>query len=109
MAMSEPTPPTRRHWFQFGIGTMLLAITFIAITLGGAIAAVGICDADYHIGPQGVAEILAYWAALWLPFPFATYAAGRRKLTVTLVAMLGVAEAAACGMMYVLQRWWLES
>jgi hypothetical protein len=28
------TPPTRRRWYQFGLGTMLLLVTVFAIWLG---------------------------------------------------------------------------
>jgi hypothetical protein len=31
--MSEPTPPTRR-WYQFGLGTLFLAMTVFALWLG---------------------------------------------------------------------------
>jgi hypothetical protein len=33
MAMSEPTPPTRRRWYQFGLGTMLVVTAIVAVWL----------------------------------------------------------------------------
>jgi hypothetical protein len=34
MAMSEPTPPTRRRRLQFSIGAMLVVVTVIALFFG---------------------------------------------------------------------------
>jgi hypothetical protein len=34
MAMREPTPPTRRRWFQFSLGTLFVVVTVFALWLG---------------------------------------------------------------------------
>jgi hypothetical protein len=34
MAMSEPTPPTRRRWFRFSLRTLFVMVTVVAAFLG---------------------------------------------------------------------------
>src|ERR1700680_3790805 len=35
MAVMPPTPPTRRRWFQFGLGTMSLVVKVVAMVFAG--------------------------------------------------------------------------
>jgi hypothetical protein len=87
--------------FQFGIKTILLATTVVAISCSAMIAftkAVGYGSFGW------VYQVVLLTSVGWLPFAFAAFAIGRRALTARMVVAFASAETSAVGLAFVLTK-----
>ena len=77
--------------FQFGTRSLLLLITYIAISIGALIVANRRLDqSDTGVRFIDVVTGLSPW---WLPFAFAGYAIGAKRIRLGWVVLFAVAEA----------------
>ena len=99
--MTEPAAipaPLRR--FQFSTSTLLSAITFFCVALGGAITAFTFVMGTVGTQPAEYAAFVAAGAPIWFPFLFLFYALGRRALTVSILIAFVVVEVTSLGALY---------
>ncbi len=73
---------------QFSTRSLLMAVSFVAIAVGGATRLVAGLTGDER---RYLVYLLALSCPLWVPVPFAAYALGQRRLTVHLLVAFGVA------------------
>lgn len=86
---------------QFTTRTILLLTAFVAITTAGLIGLSGYAARNF----PGTASLwpvafALYGAPIWIPIAFAAHAIGRRRITVSAVAALAVAEAIPLAVIY---------
>jgi hypothetical protein len=87
--------------FQFSLSSLFLHTTFVAMVCGGILGFVGILDANNRHGGHYhwsyPFNSLAMNLPLWLPFAFLAYALGRRAVTVPMLIVFALSQAAAWG------------
>ena len=86
---------------QFSTSTLLSAVAFAGITLGGYVAVWRyVISLDSTAPRQTAFNLGATFFAVspyWMPLLFASYALGRRKLTAALIVVFALFEVAAFG------------
>ena len=83
--------------FQFSMSTLMLVLTVAAISCVGMLALMKI-DGRNQLGL--LPGFVGFASPLLVPCAFVGFAGGRRALTVRMVAVLTIAEAAAIGVAY---------
>ena len=89
---------------QFGTATLLLAIACVSIALGGGLAG---WRAEKANDPSSTVPhligALVYFSPWWMPFAFAAYCLGQRKLTPIATVGFAIVECVSVGgMMWVI-------
>lgn len=86
---------------QFSTRSLLLAVSFVAIALGGAARMLaGMTRDDWRY----LTYLIAVSSPLWIPIPFAAYALGQRRLSARLVVAFGVAALIAQAVFWLYAR-----
>ncbi len=86
---------------QFSLLTILLVTAFAAICCGGIGITAKWFAAELWNGPVWeLAGTTFVYGSCWIPFVFAAYALGKRKLTWQIVGLFAIAELAAVGFLY---------
>jgi hypothetical protein len=78
---------------RFGLSGLLLAIAFVAVAIAGSQFAIRAVFND----SAEVYALAALLLPLWLPVAMCAFAIGRRQLTVRMVVVFAVLEAASIG------------
>lgn len=85
---------------RYSLRTLLIAMTFVSICIGGIVHYTNLLNPEQF---KYLAITLVWCAPLWLPIAFASYAIGRRTLTVACVVAFALANAASAGII----QWWI--
>jgi hypothetical protein len=85
---------------RFGISTLMLAVGFFCIALGGLTAGFRMVAKRTGAEPAELALLMVVWSPMWSPFAFLLYAAGRRQLNAWIVLAFAAVEAIGLGAMY---------
>lgn len=89
---------------QFKTSTLLLAIGFIAVCLGG----VGPWAREVDLGDAAtIRTLVLFWSPVLPPFVFGAYALGRRALTPSVVIAFAVTQGIALAGFLLLVYGWI--
>jgi hypothetical protein len=91
-------PPSGRY--QFSTSTLLSALTFVCVALGGVIAAFEFVIGTSGAEPAEYAAFVAAGAPIWIPFLFLFYAMGRRTFNVWILFAFAAFEVTSLGALY---------
>ena len=80
--------------FQFATSTLLIAAAFVAVWVGGIVAAWRLLVPAQQ---EYLAQTLLWLGPFWFPFVFVAYALGRRTITAKCVLAFALSEAAVFG------------
>ena len=84
---------------QFSLATLLLATAVTAIGYTGILCWLKLVQRS---GARWFLAAIAFQTPVWLPFAFVAFILGRKSLTLSMVIVFAIAEAACIGLSYAL-------